>query len=95
MNGLKEGRRLRDDGIAKVSEGFDWWLNWARATAVAICREQGQVTSDEIHIHCPMPDGSHPNLMGAVFKDRRFKQAGFTQSNRPSAHGRVIRIYCL
>jgi hypothetical protein len=93
--GLFEGRARRDHGLAKVSQGFGWWLDQARFLAERIAKQKGQVSSDDIHDACPLPDGAHYNLMGAVFKDQRFKPVGYTPSQRPSAHGRIIRIYCV
>jgi hypothetical protein len=93
--GLFEGRQRRDKGLAKVSQGFDWWLEQARFLAEKIAREQGRVSSDQIHEVCPLPEEAHPNLMGAVFKDSRFEPVGYIPSQRPSAHGRIIRIYCI
>lgn len=90
---MKTGIQLRDEGIVKVSEGHQEWLSRARFIAVKLANEHGEVTSDEIWRYCPLPNGAHPNLMGAVFRDRRFCAIGFTQSTRPSAHGRTIRIY--
>ena len=93
--GLFEGRARRDKGLAKVSQGFGWWLEQARFAAEKIARERGRVSSDEIHESCPLPPDAHHNLMGAVFKDPRFKPVGYLPSRRPEAHGRIIRIYCV
>lgn len=92
---MKTGIQLRDEGIEKVSSGHGEWLSKARFVAAQIIKCNGEVTSDEIWLYCPLPHGAHPNLMGAVFRDRRFHQVGFKQSVRPSAHGRSIRIYTL
>lgn len=93
--GLFEGRQRRDKGLAKVSQGFGWWLEQARFLAEKIARQQGRVSSDDIREACPLPETAHHNLMGAVFKDPRFQPVGYTPSQRPSAHGRIIRIYCI
>ena len=90
-----EGRKLRDEGIEKVSEGWAWWLEKARMIATTIANHNGEVTSDEVRMYCPIPPGAHHNLMGAVFRDRRFRAVGFVQSTRPAAHGRFIRVYSL
>lgn len=93
--GLFEGRRRRDAGIKKVSQDFAWWLEQARHLAVQIAKRKGFVSSDDIHKVCPLPDTAHHNLMGAVFKDKQFDPVGYCPSTRPSAHGRIIRIYCI
>ncbi len=93
--GLFEGRARRDKGLAKVSQGFGWWLDQARFLAERIAKQKGQVSSDDIHNALELPEGAHHNLMGAIFKDPRFKPIGYTHSSRPSAHGRIIRIYCI
>jgi hypothetical protein len=91
MNGIQ----LRDEGIKRVSAGFEDWLARARFLAAMIANREGEVTSDDVWKHCPLPPMAHVNLMGAVFRDRRFKAIGWRQSQRPSAHGRAIRIYSL
>ena len=93
--GLFEGRARRDKGLVKVSNGFNWWLEQARHVAVLVAQRKGFVSSDDIHERCPPPETAHHNIMGAVFKDARFKPVGYLPSNRPSAHGRIIRIYCV
>jgi hypothetical protein len=93
--GLFEGRQRRDRGLAKVSRDYGWWLDQARTVAEEIANRRGEVNSDDVHELCPLPIGAHHNLMGAVFKDARFKPIGYIASTRPSAHGRIIRIYCL
>ena len=92
-NGLAEGRRLRDEGIKNVSRNYSDWLSDARKIAYAFAKAHGAVTTDDVHRICPLPEGANHSLMGAVLRSPDFKFIGYTQSTRPSAHGRVIRIY--
>lgn len=89
----REGRRRRDVGLGAVARGWDDWLGRARDTARRVARERGKVSSDDIHALCPLPAGAHHNLMGAVFKTTGLVQIGWTQTERPEGHGRVIRVY--
>lgn len=92
-DGLLEGIQRADYGIATVSRHYPEWLAKARKHAVEIAQAEGRVSSDDIHEICPMPEGAHPNLMGAVFRNINLYLAGYKRSTRPSAHGRVIRVY--
>jgi hypothetical protein len=93
LNRRQEGRKRRDEGLQAVSQGWDAWLAQARAVARRVAQERGKVTSDDIHTLCPLPEGAHHNLMGAVFKTTGLVQIGWTQTERPEGHGRVIRVY--
>ena len=93
IDGLVEGVRLADEGIAKVSVGKSEWLAKARQAVVDHAKKHGQVTSDDLHDICPLPVGAHPNLIGAVWRNLNLTFAGYQQSKRPSAHGRVIRVW--
>jgi len=90
---LNEGMRRQKEGIDKVVANGADWLETARNKAVTIIDRRGYVTSDDIHAECEPPPWLHPNTMGAVFKDPRFRPDGYQRSRRPSAHGRIIRRY--
>ncbi len=89
-----ESQNRRDIGIAKVS-GYpnDDWITRARNFAMHYAARNGEVTSDDVQKWCPPPPDAHPNVMGAVFRGKRLKPVGFTQTKRVSGHARTIRIY--
>ena len=77
---LFAGLAARDEGIRKVAENNEEFLDLARRTAVAICELRGCVTSDEVREAMPLVP-KHPNAYGAIFKDKRFEWTGqFIQS---------------
>jgi len=87
------GLDLQFRGIEKVSRNNREWISQARTVAKRLAYEQGSVTSDDIHEHCPPPSNAHPNVMGAVFKDLGLRVVSFATTKRPSGHGRLIRVY--
>lgn len=91
--GLPEGKRLRDAGIKKVADKNQEWLSQAKRVAKDIAAKKGAVCSDDIHEMFPPPLKAHPNIMGAVFRGLGLKVVGFKQTNRPSGHGRMIKVY--
>jgi hypothetical protein len=95
LEGLQAGLLRRDQGIAQVSQGNEPWLLRARATARLVAQERGQVCSDDIHERCPPPPGTHPNVMGAVFRSTGLEQVGWRLTTRPEGRGRAIRVYRL
>lgn len=92
-NGLAAGIELADIGIQKVSRKYSAWLIKARKAAIEHAQAYGSVTSDDVHEMHPLPEGAHPNLMGAVFRGIPLYLGGYTHSRRPSARGRIIRVY--
>ncbi len=86
------GMELKQQGIESVSRHP--WVHRARNEAVWICRERGEVTTDDLHDVMDTPP--HDNCFGAVFHDSRFKWTGErVRSTRPEAHGREIRVWRL
>jgi len=91
--GLELGNQLADQGVAQVALGNEQWVAEARRQAMAYARQHGSVTSDDVHRLCPPPSDAHPNLMGAVWRKCDLQAVGYKQSERPSARGRVIRVW--
>jgi hypothetical protein len=92
-NGYQLGLDLQARGIKRVASQHNDWLTRARAVAKKIAAETGSVSSDDVHAALPMPEGAHPALMGAVFKNLGLRVVGYTNTCRPQAHGRIIRVY--
>jgi hypothetical protein len=93
--GREEGRRRRDEGIRLVTMAVDldpWYANALRA----IKAQTGPFCSD--HIRDYAGDPPRPNALGALFNQAA--KAGLcewrgelTQSERPEAHGRLIKLW--
>lgn len=91
--GRRQGRQRADGGIQRVSRHDTLWVEKARLLARQIASQRGRVCSDDLHEALPLPDGAHPNLMGSVWRGINLRMIGYTQSRRPEAHGRIIRVY--
>lgn len=92
---LFEGIRLRDIGVGKVYLNNFEWVDEARKTAKELAVKQGIVSIDEVLSICPRPENVHPNSTGAIFREKIWVKVGFKQSEKPSAHARVVGIYKL
>jgi hypothetical protein len=75
------------------------WLHEARLTALTVGNwkaSQGEpphVTADDIHRHCPIPDGIDPRVMGAVFTKDGWRKVGYVNSTRAICHHRPIALF--
>lgn len=89
-----DGKQLMEQGIMFVSEGREEWLGRVREYAdKVLLAYRPAITSDDLQEVFDLPGDAHRNLWGAVFHDKRFKCVGFTQSRRPEAHARTIRMW--
>jgi hypothetical protein len=70
------------------------WLAAARAHAVMIAGERGEVSADDIHDVCPLPPDIDPRVMGAVFKPD-FNLVRYEKSRRTICHHRPIGVFKL
>ncbi len=87
------GEALRDHGIERVAMGKKEWLAAARAAVLQRARERGEVSADDLYDACPPPPGTHPNLVGAVFRRLGLRVLRMAKSRRTAAHARLIPIY--
>ena len=71
------------------------FLERCRALAVMTCKQQGDVSINDIRRFIEVPPGVHPSVLGAVFRTKQFRRVGFTEATHPQAHARVIRVYAL
>jgi hypothetical protein len=90
---LFSGEELKKAGIQRVIENNADYVAEARLMARRVAEARGYVSSDDIQELFPPPPWAHHNVMGAVFADPMFKPVKFVRSSRPSAHGRMIRLY--
>lgn len=91
--GRRRGRQQAAYGTKRVARNDTLWVERARRVARDIAAQRGRVTSDDLHEVCPLPEGAHHNLMGAVWRGIGLPVLGYETSRRPEAHSRVIRVY--
>jgi len=94
--GLFEGRKRKAEGIEKVAGKNEKWIGMMQLVARELIWANGQVTSDDLHAwtlrhNAKLP--THPNAWGAIFHDPHFVHIGYTQSKRPEAHARTIKVW--
>jgi hypothetical protein len=71
------------------------WIARARDCAIAIAREKGSVTVNDVREACPPPEGADPRIMGAVLLAPQFARIGMRPSDRRTCHGRPIGVFTL
>ena len=90
--------QLKFTGIVKGWESrpvLKDWLEELRAWAWTTASIYGRVTSDDVRHHFKIEKGiGYENqIMGGVFRDKRFKRIGYRSSSFPGSHGRTISIW--
>jgi hypothetical protein len=94
MNAL-EGRAIKERQLDMFEQRDHLFLERCRSLATLICRERGQVSINDVRQFITVPPGVHPSVLGAVFRDKRFRKVGLTEASHPQAHARIIRVYKL
>lgn len=89
------GQVIRDAQLNLFEQRDATFLARCRAIAAEVCRQHGSVSINDVRERVQIPAEMHPSVLGAVFKDKKFKAVGFTLANHPQAHARVIRTYQL
>lgn len=67
----------------------------ARAVAIRICHERGEVTADDVREYLGIPANVHHNAMGSVFRRDIFECVGWRSSSQPQRHANRIGIWRL
>ena len=91
---MRQGELLKKYGIELVESHNPDFVHLVRAAAVEISQQVGQVTCDDLRMWANLNDirPEHPNAWGAVFRVG-FERIGFTKSQVPSNHARIISIW--
>ena len=87
----------RDSVMEHFEERSPDWLSFARSMAVAIAKERGRVTSDDVieRIGEP-PPYVHRNVIGAMFALKgQFHRIGVVPSRRPKNHASIIGVWAI
>lgn len=95
MSDLAMGRVLRDAQLTLFERRDTDFLCHCRALAVEIARQQGTVCINDIRAQLRLPAETHPSVLGAVFRSKKFRAVGFTEATHKAAHARVVRVYKL
>jgi hypothetical protein len=90
-----EGRLIKERQLDIFEQRDHQFLERCRALAVVLCKQQGQVSINDIRQFIEVPPGVHPSVLGAVFRTKQFERVGFTEAAHPQAHARVVRVYSL
>lgn len=92
---LEQGRSLKEDGLASVTENNATFLSLMRAEAIRISQQRGWVTSDDLRVYASQLniEPTHQNAWGAIFKGPNWKVVGRRKSAVPGSHSREIRIW--
>lgn len=92
---MTTGRDLRELQLGLFEMRDSDFLTFCREVAVEIAKAAGCVSINEVRERVAVPAHVHPSVLGAVFRDRRFKAVGYTEATHSAAHARVIRTYTL
>lgn len=90
-----EGRAIKERQMDIFELRDHEFLERCRSLAAMICRERGTVSINDVRQYITVPPGVHPSVLGAVFRDKRFKKVGLVEASHPQAHARIVRVYQL
>jgi hypothetical protein len=93
MLNVSLGQQLRDNQLDMFEVRDSDFLEHCRSLAVQIARRQGEVSINDIRKHIQVPTGTHPSVLGAVFRTKQFRKVGLCEASHPEAHARIVRVY--
>ena len=88
-----DGPARRDAALDALEQARRAWVGRARFAAFFIVGQRGEVSADDIHEHCPVPEGVDPRAMGAVFRRGSFRVLRYQPSRRAINHARLIPVW--
>jgi hypothetical protein len=97
MSDALEAQRRRNAGLAAAENGREWLLDQAQRCARQACSAFGEVTSDDVASFMSargLDYSALGNAAGSVFKGMAWT-GRVVRSERPSTHGRIIRVWRL
>ncbi len=94
-DGLREGRKLKEEGKEKVAWNNQDFLTLMRSRAKEIAREKGGCSTNELHEYADKVGvkPTHTSTWGTIFLKADWVPYEWVESNRPEAHGRWIRVW--
>lgn len=97
MSDALEAQRRRNAGMAAAENGREWLLAQAQRCARESATVYGTVTADDVAVWMAnrgMDYSALGNAAGSVFKGMEWT-GRVVRSERPSTHGRIIRVWRL
>lgn len=91
----QSGRTIKEQQLGLFEAQHADLLERCRAAAIVYARQHGFVSINEVREAVTLPPGTHPSLLGAVFRTRQFRAIGYTEAHHPAAHARAVRVYTL
>ena len=88
-----QGQQIRNAQLDFFEHRDSEFLTHCRSLAVQIARRQGEVSINDIRKHIQVPSGTHPSVLGAVFRTKQFRKVGLCEASHPEAHARIVRVY--
>jgi len=88
-----QGQQIRNAQLDFFEQRDSEFLTHCRSLAVQIARRQGEVSINDIRKHIQVPSGTHPSVLGAVFRTKQFRKIGLCEASHPEAHARIVRVY--
>lgn len=93
---IEAGQRAREEGMQKVVDNSAEWQEYARAVLATLAVSGKTFSTDDFH-NALKVQPHHPNAVGGVFRWARshglIERAGTKESERPSAHARLVWLY--
>lgn len=98
-NGLVEGKRRRDEALARLREHRATIIRKLQIAAIHVSLETGTVCADDVRALVDIPPGMSPKVVGSAFReladDGLLSHIGSRPSKRPLAHARPIKVWRL
>ena len=88
-----QGQQIRDAQLDFFEHRDSDFLEHCRSLAVQIAKRQGEVSINDIRKLIQVPSGTHPSVLGAVFRTKQFRKVGLCEASHPEAHARIVRVY--
>ena len=90
------GEQLKMEGLDRVEENNQRWVDKMRERAIEMCLVMGEVSSDELRYWADAANchPEHQNAWGAVFRGTAWVFTGrWKKSTYKSNHAREIKIW--
>ncbi len=98
-NGLVEGKRRRDEALARLREHRAAIIRKLQYAAIRVALETGKVCADDVRALVAIPPGMSPKVVGPAFRelvaDGLLRYDSSRLSKRPAAHARTIKVWRL
>ncbi len=94
---FEAGKARKEDGLDRVEEHNERFVDVMRRHAEYIAGFYGSVTSDDLRWYARVNNiaPEHPNAWGSIFRGPQWVCVGRTKSKLKSNHAREIRVWAL